>query len=265
MADIALIEPDWPAPANVLALSTTRLGGHSLPPYAGFNLAHHVGDDPARVAANRSLLLQRLPPDSAIQWLSQVHGTAVVEAGTGEGCPRADAVWSRRPGRACAVLTADCLPVLFCSDRGDVVAAAHAGWRGLCAGVLEATVAAMGVRPDRLLAWLGPAIGPAAFEVGPEVRRQFLAVAADAWAVVDCFAPSPRTPGHYLADLYALARLRLAAIGLDDVHGGGECTFSDAGRFYSYRRDGQSGRMASLILLRPAPVSGSSGRGAAAG
>jgi YfiH family protein len=251
VADRAVIEPDWPAPPDVLALCTTRLGGRSRPPYDSFNLAHHVGDEPARVAANRALLLRHLPQGSAIQWLSQVHGTSVVEARGEAACPRADGVWSRQPGQACAVLTADCLPVLFCSERGDVVAAAHAGWRGLCAGVLEATIDSMGESPDRLLAWLGPAIGPGAFEVGPEVRDQFLAAGAGDRGVGDCFAPSPRTAGHYLADLYALARRRLAASGLVRVHGGGACTFTDTVRFYSYRRDGETGRMVSLIMLKP--------------
>lgn len=251
MVTIVYIEPAWPVPANVLALSTTRSGGYSEGRFSSFNLGHHVGDVSAKVEANRALLAGRLPEGSEIQWLSQVHGTAVAEAGRGETCPPADGAWSRQLGQACAVLTADCLPVLFCSDGGDVVAAAHAGWRGLCAGVLEATVQAMGVEPDRLLAWLGPAIGPGVFEVGPEVRRQFLAAASDVGAVSDCFAVSPRTSGHFLADLYALARQRLAAMGLDRVYGGGECTYTDTERFYSYRRDGQTGRMASLILLRP--------------
>jgi YfiH family protein len=249
---IPRIVPDWPAPASVLALCTTRRGGCSGGPYESFNIADHVGDDPADVRGNRERLATLLPEGSAIQWLSQVHGTAVVEAPrAGDGAPEADAVFSRQPGQACAVMTADCLPVLYCSERGDEVAAAHAGWRGLCGGVLEATVGSLKTDPGQLLAWLGPAIGPAAFEVGPEVRAQFLdaAVSDD---VDHCFSPSQMNPGHYMADLYGLARQRLAGMGVNKIYGGGYCTYTDAQRFYSYRRDGRTGRMASLILLKPA-------------
>lgn len=247
------IRPDWPAPATVLALSTLRQAGRSGAPYHGFNLAAHVGDDPAAVQANREILSQALPPGCRVQWLSQVHGTTVVEAGQGEEVPEADACWTRAPGLACAVLTADCLPVLLCSRQGDVVAAAHAGWRGLLGGVLESTLAAMGAAAGDVLAWLGPAIGPAAFEVGSEVREQFLeaAPAADVSATDALFSPSGNRSGHYFTDLHALARLRLAAAGVRRVFGGGECTLSDRERFFSYRRDGITGRMASLILLEP--------------
>jgi len=236
----------------VLALCTTRLGGCSAPPYETFNLAHHVGDSARAVAENRDILACTLPAGVAVSWLSQVHGTAVVEAGQSGPYPVADAQWSRKQGTACAVLTADCLPVLLCTVSGDVVAAAHAGWRGLQAGVLEATVGAMNTSPDQLMAWLGPAIGPTAFEVGPEVREAFLAAAnpSEAPAIAACFAPNPGRPGHFFADLYALARVRLAALDVTRIFGGGLCTYSDAERFYSYRRDGQTGRMASLILLR---------------
>ena len=246
------IEPDWPAPANVLALSTSRRGGCSAAPFASLNLGHHVGDSAAAVAANRGILSAALPAGTDIQWLSQVHGTRVVIAGEDGEYPQADAAWSRHPNKACAVLTADCLPVLFCSITGDRVAAAHAGWRGLLDGVLEATVAAMGLNPDQILAWMGPAIGPKAFEVGPEVREKYLAAApvVDKALVEACFHPSAVSPGHYFADLYALARLRLRAVGVTGVFGGGYCTFSDSDRFFSYRRDGRTGRMASLILMR---------------
>lgn len=244
------IEPAWPAPANVLAMSTTRQGGCSAAPFDSFNLAHHVGDSDVAVAANRSALGSALPPGVAIQWLTQVHGTRVVEASPGTACPQADASWAGEGNVACAVLTADCLPVLFCSLTGHRVAAAHAGWRGLLGGVLEATVAALGVSPDQVLAWLGPAIGPQAFEVGPEVRDRYLDAAADGAPVAACFHPSAARSGHYLADLYALARLRLRAAGVTAVFGGGWCTLRDSARFYSYRRDGPTGRMASLILLR---------------
>jgi YfiH family protein len=246
------IEPDWPAPAGVLALCTTRSGGRSAAPYESFNLAHHVGDSDSSVAANRDILARALPGSVDISWLSQVHGTGVIQAGQGGLYPAADAQWSRGPGTACAVLTADCLPVLLCSASGDVVAAAHAGWRGLLAGVLEATVGAMNTAPNDVLAWLGPAIGPAAFEVGPEVREGFLAAAgpSEVPAIAACFVPSQARPGHWFADLYTLARIRLGALGLTRIFGGGLCTHSDCERFYSYRRDGQTGRMASLILLR---------------
>jgi YfiH family protein len=251
------IEPDWPAPANITALVTLRTGGHSLAPYRSFNLAAHVGDDDAAVAANRSSLARSLPWGARVQWLNQVHGTNVVEAGNGDATPVADAAWSRLPGRACAVLTADCLPVLLCSRGGDVVAAAHAGWRGLLGGVLENTVAAMGADPRELLAWLGPAIGPAAFEVGPEVRSAFVAAAPSAAAAATgaCFHSGDARPGHYLADLYGLARLRLNSLQIGSVYGAGYCTLTEADRYFSYRRDGCTGRMASLILINPANAS----------
>ncbi|MBS1227321.1 MAG: pgeF [Proteobacteria bacterium] len=239
------IVPDWPAPPNVRALQTTRQGGVSLPPYASFNLGNHVGDDRLAVAANRARLSEYLAGDPV--WLEQVHGTRVVDAAScspGDPPAQADASFSRAPGAICAVMTADCLPVLFCADDGSVVAAAHAGWRGLLAGVLEETIAAMAVSPGRLLAYLGPAIGPRAFEVGDEVRSAF--VAADG-ATAAAFKPA--LPGKWLADLYLLARLRLAMQGVARVYGGAFCTASDADRFFSYRRDGQTGRMASLIWL----------------
>lgn len=248
-----LIEPNWPVPVAVTALSTLRDGGVSTAPYDSFNLAMHVGDEAGAVQANRELLSALLPEGSAIQWLNQVHGIRVVPAGLGEPCPDADASWSRQRGQACAVLTADCLPVLFCSVDGDVVAAAHAGWRGLLGGVLEQTVEAMAAAPERLMAWLGPAIGPGAFEVGGEVRDAFVAAAAAASAVATtaCFTPHPANPGHYFADLYALARLRLASLGPIRVYGGGFCTYSAAEQYFSYRRDGETGRMVSIILLNP--------------
>lgn len=251
----AIIEPDWPAPAGVTAFSTTRRGGYSRSPFDSFNLAQHVGDDAAAVAANRAKLQEQLPPGTAVQWLNQVHCRAVVEAGRSDSCPEADACWSAEPGVACAVLTADCLPVLFCDRAGRKVAAAHAGWRGLLAGVLEATVAAMAVDPSQLMAWLGPAIGPAAFEVGPEVREAYLAETrsgAEFAQVESCFLPRRGSEGRYSADLCALARLRLRQAGVTAIHGGDYCTCSDADRFFSYRRDGRTGRMASLVMLRPA-------------
>lgn len=244
------IEPDWPAPAGVLALSTTRLGGTSAAPFDSLNVGAHVGDEAVCVAANREQLLALLPPGSRIAWLEQVHGTAVAQVPAVSAPLPADASVSRTSGAACTVMTADCLPVLLCDDRGEVVAAAHAGWRGLVAGVLERTVEAMACPGERLMAWLGPAIGPDAFEVGAEVREQFLAASPDTQAVGACFRDSPGRPGHFLADLYSLARLRLQACGVSSLYGGDHCTFSDPERFFSYRRDGRTGRMASLILLR---------------
>jgi YfiH family protein len=236
------IVPDWPAPANVRALQTTRTGGVSPAPWASFNLGDHVGDDPARVAANRAELRRHLPAEPV--WLTQVHGIAAVDA---ENCPKstsADASFACSPNTVCAIMTADCLPVLFCDRAGTVVAAAHAGWRGLVAGVLEATVAAMKVPPGEILAWLGPAIGPQAFEVGDEVRTAFVAhdpAAARAFI--------PHGAGKWLADIYTLAKQRLANAGVTAVYGGGRCTVSEAEAFFSYRRDGVTGRMASLVWL----------------
>ncbi|WP_199051920.1 peptidoglycan editing factor PgeF [Aquitalea sp. ASV15] len=239
-----LLQADWPAPATVRTLLTTRQGGVSQPPYDSFNLGIHVGDQPEAVAANREQLRLLLPDEPA--WLNQVHGTHVVDAAEiGETLLDADASYSRQPGKVCVVMTADCLPVLLCDDAGSVVAAAHAGWRGLCDGVLESTVSATGVPPASLMAWLGPAIGPDAFEVGAEVRAAFIACdAAAASAFTDI------GEGKYLADIYQLARQRLAALGIDRVYGGDYCTVIERERFFSYRRDGVTGRMASLIWLQ---------------
>ena len=240
------IVPDWPAPPNVRALITTRVGGTSSGAYASFNLGAGSGDDMEVVARNRACLRLWLPAEPV--WLRQVHGNAVVAADGADGVPEADAAFARRPGSVCAVLTADCLPVLLCDEGGTVVAAAHAGWRGLCAGVLEQTLRAMDKPPATLLAYLGPAIGPAAFEVGAEVRAAFLAAdAGSEQEVASAFAPGK--PGKFYADLYALARQRLAHFGVHRIYGGGYCTHGERERFYSYRRDGATGRMASLIWM----------------
>ena len=232
---------DWPAPPGVHAATSLRTGGVSPAPWDSLNLAMHVEDDPARVAENRRRL--ELPAEPV--WLEQVHGTAVVRADTvrDDEVPRADAAWTDRKGVICAVLTADCLPVLFSDRAGTRVAAAHAGWRGLAAGVLEATVAALGVPGDEILAWLGPAIGPESYEVDETVRAAFLAADPAAEA-----AFTPTRPGHWHLDLYTAARRRLEAHGVT-VHGGEYCTFREADRFYSYRRDGLTGRMATVIWL----------------
>jgi len=240
--DIVLIRPDWPAPPNVAACSTTREGGVSRGPWASLNLGDHVGDDPAAVQRNRVRLAEALKLPGEPQWLQQVHGTAVCTPGHAVAC--ADACIDDRPGRVCVVMTADCLPVLLCNRRGTRVGAAHAGWRGLLAGVLEQTVAAFADPPSDLLAWLGPAIGPGAFEVGDEVRAAF--VDEDS-AGADCFVD--HGPGHWLADIYGLARQRLLRAGVTAVSGGGLCTYSDPARFFSYRREHRTGRMASLVWL----------------
>lgn len=231
--------PDWPAPGNVHACVTTRAGGASTGPWQGLNLATHVGDDPAHVALNRAWLRARLPADPL--WLEQVHGTDCVVAESARAGCTADASVSFEPWQICAVLTADCLPVLFCTLDGQQVGAAHAGWRGLLSGVLENTVRAMQAPPDQIMAWFGPAIGAQAFEVGDEVRAAFLA------HDTACATAFVAHRDRWLADIYALARLRLQDMGLLSVYGGGLCTVSDAERFYSYRRDGATGRMASLI------------------
>lgn len=233
--------PDWPAPARVKACVTTREGGVSLAPFDSLNLGDHVGDDPAAVAENRRRLTDHFSITPA--WLQQVHGIDVVEADPAR-VATADASWSTTPGIACTAMTADCLPVLFCNRAGTHVAAAHAGWRGLANGVLEATLDSLAVPADEILAWLGPAIGPQAFEVGPEVREAFIAQHADAERA---FLPS-HNAGKFLADIYALARLRLAARGVTAVYGGGLCTVNDP-RFFSYRRNARTGRFASLIWL----------------
>lgn len=240
MAD--LFSPDWPAPANVRSLQTRRGGGVSQPPWDSFNLGDHVGDAPEDVARNRQLLCDLLP--TAPCWLKQVHGVKVVDATIAPPGIEADASFCRQSGAVCVIMTADCLPVLFCDRAGTIVAAAHAGWRGLLDGVLEATVAAMQVAPGDIMAWLGPAIGPGNFEVGAEVRTAFVARSELAAAA---FAEGGN--GRFMADLGMLARQRLNSVGVSAIFGGGHCTVDGAAGFFSYRRDGVTGRMASLIWL----------------
>ena len=242
------IVPDWPALPRVRAVCTTRHGGHSVGPYSSMNPADHVGDDPTAVLANRQTLQRVLQLPAEPCWLQQVHGTTVIDAAESleDGMvPVADAACCSRPGVVCAVLTADCLPVLLCDRAGRQVAALHAGWRGLAAGVIEQTVAAMQRPGKALLAWLGPAIGAAAYQVGDEVREAFLKHDKQALAA---FQADPE--GGWKADLYRLARQRLAEHDVTAVYGGDECSFTDAERFYSYRRDGVTGRMATLIWLQ---------------
>jgi len=250
------LHPDWPAPAHVHALVTTRAGGFSPEPFTSLNLGDHVGDDPVHVAANRAALadaLNRIAPAQSPQWLKQVHGVRVITAATdqverADWFPEADAVTTSQSGVPITVMTADCLPVFFTDREGSRVAVAHAGWRGLCDGVLEATVAEFR-SPADVIAWLGPAIGPAAFEVGDEVRAAFMTVDPHAEMA---FAPAPGKPGHWLGDLYRLARQRLARVGVTQVSGGTHCTWTESASFFSYRRDGRTGRMASVIWMSAA-------------
>ncbi len=242
---LAPIVPDWPAPAHVRAYSTTRLGGVSAPPFDSLNLSFSSGDKPECVKQNRARVMSALGLPEPPRWLKQVHGVRVVDADLAVHHPQADASTSNRPGEVLAVMTADCIPVLICDQLGRRVAAAHAGWRGLAAGVLEATIDAMECNTSELLAWLGPGIGPQAFEVGPEVCEAFLA--ADPGAAA---AFRPGTGDRLLADLYQLARRRLERAGVDAVFGAEHCTYSDPSRFFSYRREGKrSGRMGSFIWL----------------
>jgi len=239
-----MIYPNWPAAAHVKAVTTTRSGGVSNAPYDSLNLADQVGDAAGAVQENRLSIQHQLHLPRRPVWLNQVHGDTVVDAANSGERPCADASFTDQTQVVCAVLSADCLPVLFCDRRGTRVAAAHAGWRGLAAGVLESTVQALDTAPGRLMAWLGPAIGPGAFAVGGEVRKVFVEQHAEA---AGAFLARPH--GHWLADLCQLARIRLRASGVTALYGGGFCTFADRQRFYSYRREGVTGRMASLIWM----------------
>lgn len=242
-----IITPDWPAPERVKAFVTCRQGGNSLAGYAGFNVAKHVGDDDALVDTNRRQLIQQAALPGKPVWLDQVHGIHAIqlEDDCNAVIPRADASIARHENRVCAVMTADCLPVLLCKTDGSAVAAIHAGWRGLLSGVIENTVSQLGEATD-ILAWLGPAIGPGRFEVGAEVKQAFVeknSVMQQAFQTVDST--------HYLADLYALARMTLLHCGVKRMYGGEHCTYNQPNQFYSYRRDAVTGRMASLIWLQP--------------
>jgi len=257
LAKNTVIFPDWPAPVAVHALVTTRHGGVSVAPFDSLNLGDHVDDDPAAVHINRQRVqqfAQSLSPSTPLKpavWLRQVHGVYVFDADQDRPLdqlvPEADAATTARFGQPVTVMTADCLPVFFSNSQGSRVAVAHAGWRGLCDGVLEATVACF-APSDELMAWLGPAIGPSAFEVGEDVRAAFMAVDASA---VMAFTELAAKPGHFLADIYALARLRLNNVGVTAVYGGNACTVTQSDEFFSFRRDGRTGRMVSMIWLAP--------------
>jgi polyphenol oxidase len=243
---VSWVEPGWPAPGGVRALSTFRTGGVSAAPYESLNLADHVGDDVKAVQENRRHLTAAAGLPEEPVWLEQVHGTHVADLDALGGIGPADAAFTRQAGRVCAILTADCMPILLTADTGGLVAAAHVGWRGLAAGVIEATVHALNVPPGRLMAWLGPAIGPKHFEVGGEVREALLKPDPGADAA---FVPNAR--GRFMADLGKLARRRLSGLGVVRIHGGGECTFVAGDRYFSHRRDGVTGRQATLIWLEP--------------
>ena len=235
------ILPNWPAPANVHALQTNRDGGVSIAPYDSLNLGSHVNDNPMHVAQNRQMLSQYLPSEPV--WLNQVHGVNVVDAADTDFVPDADASYTTRKNVVCVTMTADCLPILVCDTAGTLIASIHAGWRSLCDGVIETTVAKLPAKPADLMAWLGPAIGPNAFEVGAEVRTQFIAKDAKSELAFK------QHNDKYLADIYQIATQRLNNLGITQIYGGGECTFTDEKRFFSFRRDGATGRMATLIWL----------------
>ena len=238
------IVPDWPAAARVHAFVTTRAGGVSEGEYASLNLGANGGDESANVAHNRRIVREKLPAEP--RWMAQVHGAevAILDGLARDSVPRSDAAVARGSGEVCAVLTADCMPVFLADTEGKRVGVAHAGWRGMAAGVIENAVRAMEVDPASVVAWMGPAIGPEEFEVGPEVREAFLAVDAGSEA-----AFRAHRPGKFMADLYALARRRLERAGVTRIHGGGFCTFRDAERFFSYRREKRSGRMGAFIWI----------------
>lgn len=247
MESASFIRPDWPAPPTVQAVSTTRLGGVSRMPYDSFNLGSRTGDDPAAVAENRRRLRIELGLPAEPSWLRQVHGARCLRAGSAQDA-EADASWTDRPGGVCAVQTADCLPVLLCRRDGSAVAAVHAGWRGLAAGVIESAASNLG--EGERMAWLGPAIGPDSFEVGAELREAFLARHTE-----NAAAFRPQAGGKWLCDLYGLARLALRRVGIEAIYGGGADTLADPARFYSYRRERTTGRMATLIWIARRPDS----------
>lgn len=245
-AQPGMLRPEWPVPRAVRAAFTLRAGGVSAPPFDSLNLGAHVGDDAAAVAENRRRVRERLALPAEPDWIEQVHGTRVADLDLGREAVRApaDAVLTRTPGRVCAVQVADCMPVLIAARDASAVAVAHAGWRGLASGVLEQTVASLGIPSAELTVWLGPAISARHFEVGAEVRAAFMAHDAGAGAA---FVANAR--GRWQCDLATLARRRLEALGIGEISGGSWCTFADPARFFSFRRDGRCGRMAALVWL----------------
>jgi len=240
------IYPNWQAPKNIKALTTVRSGGVSLPPFDSFNLGDHVCDDPKAVQQNRSLLVDKFDLPHQPFFLIQTHSTKVIELPFTGSNVEADAVYTQQANQVCLVMTADCLPVLFFNKEGSEVAAAHAGWRGLCDGILEETVAKFKCPTSDIIAWLGPAIGPTAFQVGEEIIEQFCAFDSNAKLA---FTPDLTTSGKFLGNLYQLATQRLNKLGITEISGGGHCTYTEQDKFFSYRRDKKTGRMASLIWI----------------
>lgn len=238
------IFPNWPAPANVHAFTTTRHGGVSRAPFDDFNLGDHVGDDKSAVKTNRTLLVEKFHLPHAPLFLTQTHSTRVIRLPYAGEHVEADALYTNQPNQVCTVMTADCLPVLFTNQNGDEVAAAHAGWRGLCDGILEETVKCFQAAPQDIIAWFGPAIGPTAFQVGLDVVEQFIAVDEKAQLA---FHPDDTEAGKYLGNLYQIATQRLNNMGVTRIFGGEHCTYTEKDRFFSFRRDNQTGRMASVI------------------
>lgn len=245
------VYPNWQAPPNIKALTTVRTGGVSLPPFNSFNLGDHVCDDPEAVQQNRILLVDKFGLPHSPFFLTQTHSTKVIELPFTETNVEveADAVYTQQANQVCLVMTADCLPILFCNKKGTEVAAAHAGWRGLCAGILEETVTKFKTPTSDIIAWLGPAIGPTAFQVGEEVLEQFCTFDPNAKLA---FTPDITTSGKFLGNLYQLATQRLNKLGITDISGGTHCTYTEHDKFFSYRRDKQTGRMASLIWIEQA-------------
>ena len=240
------IYPNWQAPKNIKALTTVRSGGVSLPPFDSFNLGDHVCDDPKAVQQNRSLLVDKFDLPHQPLFLTQTHSTKAIELPFTGSNVEADAVYTQQANQVCLVMTADCLPVLFFNKEGTEVAAAHAGWRGLCDGILEETVAKFKCPTSDIIAWLGPAIGPTAFQVGEEIIEQFCAFDSNAKLA---FIPDLTTRGKFLGNLYQLATQRLNKLGITEISGGGHCTYTEQDKFFSYRRDKKTGRMASLIWI----------------
>jgi len=238
------IQANWPAATQVHAVTTTRVGGFSLAPYDSLNLATHVGDKPELVEKNRRKVTKALSMPSAPIWLRQVHGPAVVEANESNLAREADGSYTRSPGVVCAVLTADCLPIFLCDEAGQQVAVLHAGWKGLHAGVIASCIKEFAASPESIMVWLGPAIGPEAFEVGKDVYTAFTLIDS---GFAECFVPCAEN--KWLANIYALATRLLNRSGVTSIHGGRYCTYTEPDNFFSYRRDGQCGRMASLIWM----------------
>jgi len=239
-----IIIPDWPAPDNIRAFSTTRESGFSQDPFDSLNLGDHVGDDVTRVAQNREKLIYTIQAPESPRWLKQVHGHHIVDSCDWKLNIEADAIFSQQNNHVCTIMTADCLPILLCNQHGDAVAAIHAGWRSLALGIIEKTVRKFHCEPDTIFAWLGPAIGSSQFEVGQDVYDAFCRHSPQA---NNAFKATNNS--HYLADIYQLARQKLAAQGVSSIYGGDFCTFSDEQQFFSYRRDGKTGRMATLIWI----------------